>query len=143
MIDGLTLTISGEELRTLLEQRIADHQRRAQRWRREQNRTAADQTEDAPLLPEEMCENEAERHEWRTEVLGFIRDHIDSTETYRLGEADLEFGELLPEKPGWLDQEEYEERTRVGFTLERLTKEVGALVPAAFGMGPPHDAPGE
>jgi hypothetical protein len=32
------------------------------------------------------------------------------------------FGELLPEKPGWLEEEEYEERTGVGFHLERLTR---------------------
>jgi hypothetical protein len=50
-------------------------------------------------------------------------------EVYRLGEADLAFAELLPEKPHWLEQEEYEERTSIGFHLGRLTKSVGALVP--------------
>ncbi|MGH7947359.1 MAG: hypothetical protein ACREF9_20490 [Opitutaceae bacterium] len=79
-----------------------------------------------------MCENEAERHEWRAEVLAFIRDHVDSTEVYRLGESDLAFGELLPEKPGWMEQEEYEERTGVAFHLERLTKRVGELMPREF-----------
>jgi hypothetical protein len=38
MIDGLKLTVSGEELRTLLEQRMDDHLRRADRWKREQAR---------------------------------------------------------------------------------------------------------
>ena len=42
--------------------------------------------------------------------------------TYSYGADDLAFGELLPDKPGWFDQEEYEERTKVGFQLERLTK---------------------
>lgn len=51
---------------------------------------------------------------------------------YRLGEPDLDFGELLPEKPGWIEQDECEERNRVGFNLERLTKNVSALTPAAF-----------
>ena len=46
-----------------------------------------------------MCTSEAERHEWRADVLGFIRDHIDASEMYQLGEADLAFGELLPEEP--------------------------------------------
>jgi hypothetical protein len=46
-----------------------------------------------------------------------------------LGAADLRFGELLPEKPGWLEQEEYEERTSVGFHLERLSKKVGEALP--------------
>ena len=32
-----------------------------------------EQTEDEPLLPEHICENEAERHEWRAAVLEFIR----------------------------------------------------------------------
>jgi hypothetical protein len=110
-IDGLKLTMSGEEARRLLEQRMDDHQRRAHRWKREQARTPEQQTEDEPLLPDEMCANEAERHTWRAEVLGFIHDHIDTAEVYRLGEADLAFGEMLPEKPWWIEQEEYEERT--------------------------------
>ena len=51
MIDGLKLTFSGEELRTLLEDRIADHNGSADHWRREQARTPESETEDAPLLP--------------------------------------------------------------------------------------------
>jgi hypothetical protein len=125
MIEGLKLTVTGEELRTLLEQRMDDHLRRADRWKREQARAPEEQTEDEPLLPDHICANEAERHGWRAEVLGFLRDHIDSAEVYRLGEADLAFSELLPEKPAWLEQEEYEERTGVGFHLERLAKRVG------------------
>ena len=76
MIDGLKLTVTGDELRTLLDQRIEDHLRRAERWKREQARTAYQQTEDEPLLPDHICENEAERHEWRADVLGFYsRSH--------------------------------------------------------------------
>jgi hypothetical protein len=52
---------------------------------------------------------------------------IESAEVYRLSEEDLAFGELLPEKPGSIEQEEYEERTRVGFHLERLTRRAGEL----------------
>jgi hypothetical protein len=106
-----------------------DHQRCADRWKREQARAPEEQTEDEPLLPDHICANEAERHGWRVEVLGFIRDHIVSAEVYRLGEADLAFSELLPEKPAWLEQEEYEERTSVGFHLERLAKRVGDVLP--------------
>ena len=127
MIDGLKLTFSGEELRTLLDDRIADHNGAADHWRREQARTPESQTEDAPLLPEHICEYEEERHVWRAEVLEFIRDHLDPQETYRLSAADLEFGELLPSKPGAIAQEDYEERTAVGFQLERLTKRLGEL----------------
>jgi hypothetical protein len=59
-------------------------------------------------MPEHICENEEERHEWRAEVLAFIRDHIEPGAVYRLSEADLLFAELLPEKPGWLEQSDYE-----------------------------------
>ena len=129
MINGLQLTIPGEEIRRLLEQRMEDHRQRADWWKHEQARTPQDQTEDEPLLPEHICENEAERHEWRAAVLEFIRDRVESAEVYGLGEADLRFGELLPEKPGWLEQAEYEERTSVGFHLERLSKNVGEVLP--------------
>jgi hypothetical protein len=137
-IDGLKLTIDGEELRKALEQRIQDHRRRADRWQREQARTPEQQTEDEPLLPEEMCANEAERHAWRVDVLGFIRDHIEPATVYRLGEADLAFGEVLPEKPGWMKQEEYEERTSIGFHLDRLTRSVGGLVPSELAFSARH-----
>jgi hypothetical protein len=106
MTDGLKLTFSGVELRRLLEERIADHQRCADRWTHEKSRTPEDETEDAPLLPDHICTNEAERHAWRAEVLQFIRDHVETDETYRLSASDLEFGELLPAKPGWLEQDE-------------------------------------
>ena len=132
----------GEELRTLLEQRIYAHQRRAEWWKHEQTRTPEQQTEEVPLLPEGMCKNEEERHEWRAAVLGFIRDHVDAGTVYRLGEADLSFGELLPAKPGWLEQEEYEERTSVGFQLERLTKRMGERTPLEMALAAGHD-PGE
>ena len=129
MIDGLRLTISGEEMRKLIGDRIEYHERCVTHWKREQARTPEEQTEDQPLLPEHMCEHEAERHEWRADVLGFIRDHIEAADVYRLSEPDLLFGELLPAKPWAIEQEEFEERTRVGFQLDRLTKRVGEVFP--------------
>jgi len=123
-IDGLKLKFAGEELRTLLDQRRREHEERAARWRHELTRGPQDQTEDEPLLPDHICENEAERHDWHAEVSAFIRDHIDPDEFYQLGQADLEFGELLPEKPGSLKQTEFEERSRVGFSLERIAKKI-------------------
>jgi hypothetical protein len=77
-----------------------------------------------------MCANEEERHEWRRDVLAFIRDHIDASQTYQLQAADLAFGELLPQKPGWMEQDEYEKEISIGFNLEQLTKEIGRVVPA-------------
>ena len=78
MIDGLRLTIPGQELRRLLEHRIDHHLQRAEWWNREQARTPQEQTEDEPLMPDHICENETERHEWRAAVLGFIRDRLES-----------------------------------------------------------------
>ena len=133
MIDGLKLTFSGAELRTVLEAQVERHEQHAERWAREQKRTPEDATEDEPLLPDHICENEAARHAWRAEALQFIRDHIEPAETYRLGAADLEFGELLPCQPGSLEQNEYEERTRMPFTVERLAKALERLVGSTEG----------
>jgi hypothetical protein len=141
MIDGLKLTFSGDELRRLLETQIQRHQQSADWWAGARTRTPEDQSDEAPLLPEHMCGNEAERYAWRAEVLAFIRDHLEAAETYRLGSADLEFGELLPEKPGWLQQDEYEEKTRVGFTLERLTKSLDGGARMTYGLCRDHEPP--
>jgi hypothetical protein len=137
MIDGLKVTVSGKELRALLEKGIGRHEQQASRWTHETVRTSDDETEEAPLLPQNMCENEAQRHMWRAGVLAFMRDHIDAGETYRLEAADLEYGELLPAKPGSLEQDEYEERTGIGFSLERFVRPVGTAtgVTAAFHRG--------
>ena len=124
MIDGLKLTMTGEELRELLQKRANAHRAHAAHWNYEASRPAETQTEEEPLLPEHMCECEAERHEWRAEVLDFIREHLEPLEIYRLDESDVEFGELLPPAPGSVEQAEYEERTRVGFGLERIARRV-------------------
>ena len=54
----------------------------------------------------------------QTRRSGFPRHFVAQT---------LEFGELLPSKPGSIEQEDYEERTAVGFQLERLTKRLGEI----------------
>jgi len=66
-----------------------------------------------------MCENEAERYEWHVEVLEFIRDRVEPAETYRLGEADMLFAELLPQKSGSLEFGEWAERNRTRIELDR------------------------
>jgi hypothetical protein len=100
MIDGLKVTMSGVELRSLLDAKIEQHEQEAARWAHEQTRTSGDESQDTPLVSPQICEYEEERHEWRCRVLTFIRDHVEAGETYRLGSSDLEFGELLPEAPG-------------------------------------------
>lgn len=107
MIDGLKITIDGSELRTLLQERIDAYRCREEHWQK----LASDedeQEEDVVQMPKHICENEAERCAWRADVLGFIHDRLDPSEVYRLSHTDLELGELLPAKPRWLEQEEYE-----------------------------------
>lgn len=135
-VEGLRLAFTGAQLRERLEERIRSHRAREARWIGEAGRTLEDQTEEAPLLPEPMCTHEAECEAWRAERLEFIRDHIDPIAIYRLGANDLEFGELMPEKPRAMEQEEYEARTAVGFHLERLVKEVGACRWGFHALGP-------
>jgi hypothetical protein len=77
-IDGLKLKFSGEDLRTRLDARRRDREERAARWRHEPTRGLHGQTEDEPLLPDHICENEAERNDWYLAVSAFIRDHIDA-----------------------------------------------------------------
>jgi hypothetical protein len=124
MIDGLKLTLTGEELRTLLAEGAARHRACASSWSHEAARTPEDQTEDAPLFPTHMCENEASRQTWLADVLEFLEEHVEPAEIYRLGEADLAFGELLPVKPEWMEQDDYEERSRVAFELSRIARRV-------------------
>ena len=123
-IDGLKLTFKGEEIKTLLDERRRVHEARAARWKGELARGPEDETEERPLFPSHMCENQAEEEAWRVEMFTFMREHIDPDETYQLGKDDLDFGELLPEKPGWMQQQEYEERTGVAFHLERIAKKL-------------------
>jgi hypothetical protein len=98
-IDGLKLTFRGEQLRERLAERIALRQRLAERWKGEAARTMEDETEERPRLPAHICENEAEEQHWRAEILTIISEHIDPAATYRLGEDDLYFGDLLPDEP--------------------------------------------
>jgi hypothetical protein len=134
MIEGLKLTMTGVELRARLQERVEVHTHRAEWYKRQAQRTPEEQTDDEPLLPDHMCEFEIERHEWRAEVLAFIRDRIAEGEVFRLGEADLAFGEILPEKPGCVEQDDYEREQRIGFSLERLTKEIGSLSSGGYAL---------
>ena len=127
MINGLQVTIPGEEVRRLLEQRMEDHRQRAECWKREQARTPEEQTEDQPALPEHICENEAERHEWRAAVLGFIRDRSNPPRS--IDRAKGSTVRRVAAGTGWLEQEEYESAPAWDSDLERLSKKVGEVLP--------------
>ena len=99
MIDGLKLTMTGEEIRAILADRIERRKRSALAWREDAGRPNEERPEPTCWLPREMCLNTANRLEWRAERLQFIYDHIDPSEVYLLGPRDLKFGELDPLKP--------------------------------------------
>jgi hypothetical protein len=123
MIDGLKLTMTGEELRKRLDQRVKEHERQAAWYKREAKRDPDPNDENDFGFPEHMCEHEEEFHGWRAKALAYIREHVEGGEVYRLNEADLAFGEILPEKPGIVEQGDYEEEHRIGFSLERIAKD--------------------
>jgi len=125
MIEGLKLTMTGEELRKRLAERVKHHEKLVEHYEREAKREPDPKDEYDFVLPEHMCEFEQELHQWRAETLAYIREHLEGGEVYRLGPADLEFGEILPQKPGIVEQDEFERENRVGFSMERIAKEIG------------------
>ena len=133
MIEGLKLTMTGEEVRKRLAERIKHHEQLVAHYKKEAAREPDPKDEYDFVLPEHMCEYEQELHGWRAEALTYIREHVEGGEIYRLGPADLDFGELLPEKSGLVQQQEYEREQRVGFSLERIAKEIGR---SRFGLDP-------
>ena len=132
MIEGLKLTMTGDELRKRLAERIKDHERLVAHYKKEAKRDPDPEDEFDFVLPEHMCEYEEELHGWRAAVLTYIREHIEGGEVYRLAAADLEFGEILPAAPSRVEQVEYEREQRVGFSLEQIAREIGR---SGFGVG--------
>lgn len=107
VIDGLKLTMTGGELRALLVDAAKARVRLADHWKKEAARAPDDRKAGGKSrLPGRICEKEAERQEWRAEMLAFLEAHVDGSATYWLGRDDLEFGDLLPEEPDWLEEAE-------------------------------------
>jgi hypothetical protein len=107
VVDGLKLTMTGVELRALLVDAAKARVRLADHWKREAARAPDERKPGSKSrLPGRICEKEAERQEWRAEMLNFLRNHVDASATYWLGREDLEFGDLLPEEPDWLEEDE-------------------------------------
>ena len=101
MIEGLKLTITGAQLRELLEERIHCRESRVAWYEKELKRTAEGQTDDLSLLPEHILEHERDENAERADTLTLIRDHVVAEETYQLSETDLHFGDLLPDNVRW------------------------------------------
>jgi hypothetical protein len=140
MIEGLKLTMTGDEVRKRLAERIKQHQELVAHYMKEAAREPDPEDDYDFVLPEHMCEYEQALHGWHVKALTYIREHIEGGEIYRLGPEDLAFGELLPEKPGMVTQEEYEREQRVGFALERIAKAIGR---SGFGLDPLLEAKAE
>jgi hypothetical protein len=133
MIDGLKLTFAGDELHRLLHERAETHRAAVARIKLEQ-RADREPTIDCPLLPEHIVEELIDRHEWRSEILDFIRTHIDTAETYRLGSDDLEFADLLPEAPDSFEEDEYDSQSRLAFQVGRIATALSGLRHGVFRM---------
>jgi hypothetical protein len=93
VIDGLKVTMSGEELKEKLDERIESYARQAAHWARQLETPGAD----GQAVPAHMVQHQIERAHDQVETLTFLRDHIVGDETYRLGEYDLRFADLLPD----------------------------------------------
>jgi hypothetical protein len=133
MIDGLKLTFTGDELSRLLHQQAEAHRAAVARIKVEQC-SDREPTIDCPLLPEHIVEEMIDRHEWRSDVLDFIRAHVESAETYRLGSGDLEFAELLPEAPAGAEEDEYDSHSRLAFQVGRIANALSGLRYGVFRM---------
>jgi hypothetical protein len=90
MIDGFKLTITGEELRAHLRERVAAYREKADDLRRQIKEPDAE----CPL-PAEMLLDEVERAEERAEEFEFMREHVVELEVYLLGGRDLQFVEYV------------------------------------------------
>jgi len=134
MIEGLKLTMTAEELRHRLAERVKHHEDVVAHYKREAKRKPDPKDECDFVLPEHMCEFEQEFHTGRAETLAYIREHVEGGEVYRLGPADLEFGEILPAKPGSVEQDEFERENSVGFSMERIAKEIGGSGGGAYAI---------
>ena len=95
MIEGLKLTMTGADLRRHLSARIEWHRERVLDYEREMDRGSLGDPGEV-RLPAHVVEHMRDEHESRAGVLAFIREHVLESETYRLGEGDLVFGELIP-----------------------------------------------
>ena len=99
MIDGLKLAMSGEEVISLLNDRI-DRIRTIIGIKQDAmaGKAPPPRTEYVWQVPAETVEQEIRQHQHRIQVLTMVRDHILHRETYLIGKQDLEFGEL-PDQP--------------------------------------------
>jgi hypothetical protein len=96
VIDGLKLTMTGEEVIELLDRAIARREERIRCARAEMDGKVELPQTPYVQLPAEMVEDEIFEHRHRIAMLTMIREHIVPLEVYLLGRRDLRFGEMWP-----------------------------------------------
>lgn len=96
VIDGLKLTMTGEEVIELLDRAIARREERIRCARAEIDGKVELPESPYVQLPAEVVEDEIYEHEHRIAMLTMIREHIVPLEVYLLGRRDLRFGEMWP-----------------------------------------------
>ena len=101
VIDGLKLTMTGEQLIEKLNERIEDYEGNIRYYERIAGAPATGADDDSQL-PAHQIEHEIARSRRQLVALSFIRDYIVRGEVYLLGEFDLRFADLLPDDD-WLD----------------------------------------
>ena len=96
VIDGLKLTMTGEEVIDLLDLAIARREERIRCARAEIEGKVELPETPYVQLPAEIVEDEIFEHQHRIAILTMIREHIVPLEVYLLGRRDLRFGEMWP-----------------------------------------------
>lgn len=104
MIDGLRLDVTADEIATLLDRRIAEHQAKADadegsaRKLKDADRVDDDDDDEFSAYGEpasERLRRRAQRQRDRKDALMFMRNHLVRGETYRLSTDDLRTIEVL------------------------------------------------
>jgi hypothetical protein len=98
VIDGLKLTMTGQQLRGNLDQRICWHQTEMDRM---SEQFASHRALVEGPYADRLLEDDISRAQRRIAALTFIRDYIVADEVYQLGEFDLRFADLLPDDDVW------------------------------------------
>jgi hypothetical protein len=87
--------MTGGELRERLDARIRWHEERRDEFARALTPSDDPESRTTPL-PSDIIEHMRNQHDMRASVLLLIHDHVEASETYRLGEPDLVFAEMIP-----------------------------------------------
>ena len=86
MIEGLKVTVTGEELKALCRRRASQHMDNAELCDADAKRHRSNNL----TIPAAKAEEKAEWHRGNVEEMNFIAEHVYITEEYRLNRADMQ-----------------------------------------------------